>query len=392
MIYLDNNATTRVLDSVVKAMLPYFTENFANPASAYGQFSGSAQHVAGARAELASLLDADSGDQMVVTSGATEANNLALLGSARAAPDRRHIVISAIEHPSVMETARFLASIGYDLTILPVSRSGVVLIEDLRSQLREDTLFVSIMLANNETGAVQPIAEASALVKEFDPEILFHTDATQAVGKIPVFLNTDLTSVDLLSLSAHKFHGPKGVGSLFVRNSDSISRIIHGGGQQDGLRSGTENPALLIGMVTALRNADENFARYAEIEELRDRIQTEFAALWPRSYTLSFNSPRLPNTLNQCMLGVDGDELVDRLAARGIAIATGSACSHGATKPSYVVEAMGVRHNEAKCCIRISLSLESSDRDIDVLIDTVAAILLELPQELSSTDLRDRPR
>lgn len=230
MIYFDNNSTTRVFESTVEAMRPFFTETFANPASALAQFGGVGKTITAGKSKLVKVLGADAADQFVITSGATESNNLALLGAVRANPRRRHIVVSSIEHPSVMEVAERLGAEGYRLSVLPVSRDGVVLSEVLPCLLSADTLLVSIILANNETGVIQPLRALAGLVKEYDPEILVHTDATQAIGKIPVDLSGELADIDLLSLSAHKFHGPKGTGALFVRDADTLVPIVHGGG------------------------------------------------------------------------------------------------------------------------------------------------------------------
>jgi len=236
MVYFDNNSTTRVFESTLDAMRPFLTRDFANPASAIAQFCGLAKAVGVQKSILAKSLRADEATQFVITSGATESNNLALLGAARANPARRHVVISSIEHPSVMEVADSLRADGYRLDILPVSPNGVIQGSELVPVLCRDTLLVSVMLANNETGVIQPLRELANTVKKYDPGILVHTDATQAVGKIPVDLSDELADIDLLSLSAHKFHGPKGVGALFIRDADSLSPILYGGGQQNKLR------------------------------------------------------------------------------------------------------------------------------------------------------------
>lgn len=365
MIYLDNNATTRVLESVANAMRPYLVAQFSNPASAISQFNGLAQSVVLAKAEFAKSLGLESADQIVITSGATEANNLALLGAARANPERRHIVASVIEHPSVLETVKFMESTGYRITLLPVSPDGRVQIDQLRAVLSSDTLMVSLMLANNETGVIQPVSEAATMIKDYDHGILVHTDATQALGKIPVDFRRQLEHVDLASLSAHKFHGPKGVGALIVRLTGCVAPLFHGGGQQAALRPGTENPAGLIGMMAALRATSNSADIWNRTRALRDRIQQQITAGFPDARVLGATSPRLPNTVNVCLPGVDGDDLVDRMAVKSIAISTGSACSHGAQKPSYVVTAMGLDHVEARSCVRISLSIETTADEIE---------------------------
>ncbi len=376
MIYLDNNATTRVLDEVADAMRPYLTEHFANPASAIGAFAGLPRAVASAKTTMARILGADNADQLVVTSGATESNNLAIQGAARANPRRRHLITSAVEHPSVLEVVSFLESTGYRVTRLPVTADGVVRPVDVQAALSPDTLLVSLMLANNETGVIQPVGKIARLVKDRHPAILVHTDATQAVGKISINLRDEFASVDLLSFSAHKFHGPKGVGALFVRDAISIAPILHGGGQQLGLRPGTENPAALIGMTTALAALTAQTGRYGAIEGLRNEIQRRILTLHPGAFALGAAVTRLPNTLSICLPGMEGGDLVDRSAAAGIAISTGSACAHGANKPSHVMLAMGLSHAHADCCIRVSLSVETTPRDAEAFLNVIGTLII----------------
>ena len=228
MIYLDNNSTTRVFESTVDAMLPFLTQQFANPASALAHVNGINRRLQVEKNRLAKLMGGDSGDQFIITSGATESNNLALTGAARANRTRRHLVVSTIEHPSVLETCEQLGAEGLQITRVPVDGLGVVEVSALLRALTSETLLVSVMLANNETGVIQPVQVLAEAVKRCDPAILVHTDATQAVGKIPIDLSTLHSDVDLLSLSAHKFHGPKGTGALFVRDSELLAPLVHG--------------------------------------------------------------------------------------------------------------------------------------------------------------------
>jgi cysteine desulfurase len=374
MIYFDNNATTRVFEGVADAIRPYLTEQFANPASAMGQFGGVSRDIAVAKSILAETLGADSGDQIVITSGATEANNLALLGAARANPRRRHLITSVIEHPSVLEVMAFMESTGYLVTRIPVTADGLVSPKEVRLALTADTLLVSVMLANNETGVIQPVGEIARLVKAHDTAILVHSDATQAVGKIPIDLGDDLSAVDLLSFSAHKFHGPKGVGALFVREANAIAPLFFGGGQQFGLRPGTENPALIIGMKAALVGLTSAQEPYLAVSRLRDEIQRRILSLHAGAFALGVSRPRLPNTLSLCLPGIEGADLVDSLANLGIAISTGSACAQGANKPSYVMLAMGLSHAQAGRCIRISLSIETTQFDVESLMDAISSL------------------
>lgn len=375
MIYFDNNSTTRVFDNVADAMRSYLTERFANPASAIAQFEGIPQAIQAEKKRLCEALGADETRQFVITSGATESNNLALLGAARARRERRHLIVSSIEHPSVMEVCELLQRDGYRISKLPVNSEGVVNETALDGMISAETLLVSVMLANNETGVIQPVGSVAEAVRRRDPAVLIHTDATQAIGKMPVDLSGDLAEVDLLSLSAHKFHGPKGTGALFVRDADILVPILHGGGQQDGLRAGTENPAGIIGMVTALTTLLSDSLGFARVTTLRGRLETGILAAYPKTVVLGASAKRLPTTLNVCLPDIDAEEFVDQMAARDIAISTGSACSYGARKPSYVALAHGLSYEQAKSCIRLSLSIESTEQEVDLFLYEFAALV-----------------
>lgn len=372
MIYLDNNATTRVSEEAIAAMRQFLVSDFANPSSAIGRFLGVDRAMVAAKNKIAAVLKIDSPDQLCITSGATEANNLALLGAARGDPERRHVIVSSIEHPSVLEVADHLERAGYRITRLPVTSDGLVTSSSLQSALSADTLLVSVMLANNETGVIQPIASLANAVKQTDSAILFHTDATQAVGKVPINLEDDLASVDLLSFSAHKFSGPKGVGGLFARDTRRLQPITFGGGQQLGLRPGTENPALVAAMSAALSSVAHQ--DYARVVGLRDLAESELFSRFEGARVLGQGAPRLPNTSKVYLPGQDGDEVVDALAASGVAISTGSACAHGAKKPSHVALAMGLSFTEAQQCVRVSLAFDTSERDIREFVRAIAAI------------------
>jgi cysteine desulfurase len=241
------------------------------------------------------------------------------------------------------------------------------------------------MLANNETGVIQPLHEIANLVKGYNPRILVHTDATQAIGKLPVDLTGGLGSVDLLALSAHKFHGPKGVGALFVRDRETLAPLFFGGGQQAGLRPGTENPAAVIGMVMALTTMAAKTKRLEDTRTLRNLAEARARAFYPGATALGADIPRLPNTLNLCLPGVPAGELVDKLAARGVAISTGSACSHGAQRPSHVLLAMGLSHTAAECCIRISLSVETTRSEVESFLELLAEALRPVEAEVENS-------
>jgi cysteine desulfurase len=368
MIYLDNNATTRGFEEVADAMRLYLGVRFANPASAIGEFEGIGRAIASAKSTVGKHLGLPDGNTLVITSGATEANNLAILGAARANPSRRHLAVSAVEHPSILEVARHLESTGYRLSILPVSAAGMVDANEVAKVVTSDTLLVSIMLANNETGVINPVKGLAERVKASDPDVLFHTDATQAVGRMPIDLTEELAGVDLLSLSAHKFHGPKGVGALFVRDRTRIAPILFGGGQQSGLRSGTENPASVVGMATALSHRGLSPAAFGRVRQLRDQLEIRLLKLAPTAFILGAGVPRLPNTSFLCLPGISGGDLVDHMAAEQIAISAGSACMHGAQSPSYVAMAMGLSHELAQACVRISLSIETTPAELEAFL------------------------
>jgi cysteine desulfurase len=375
MIYLDNNATTRVLPDVLAAMLPYFGEAYFNPSSAAGALLDAGRPLREAREYLARLIDC-SPEEIVITSGATESNNWALQSVARRAvyeTGRCHIVISAIEHPSVLEVASLLAEKipGVEVDHAPVTIDGVLELVAYEELLRPDTALVSVMLANNESGAIQPIPEAAAIAKRISPKCIVHTDATQAVGKIGVSLQTDLHDVDLLSLSAHKFHGPKGIGAVFIRTGISLDPLLYGGGQEGGLRAGTENPALAAGMAKAaeLAHAAIGACRMAGLRDLFESMLVTHGAK-----VLGSGASRLPNTSLALFPETDAEMLVGRLLEAGFATSTGSACSSGSDTPSHVVLAMGIDYSAASGALRISLSRETTANEILMLRDELTKL------------------
>ncbi len=378
LIYLDNNATTRVDPSVVQAMMPYWSESYLNPSSVAGEMFGASSPLLEARQALASLLGGEP-DEFVLTGGATEANNWALqsiVAEALRDTGKCHITISAIEHPSIMETVQTLAewhpSLKVDL--LPVDQQGVIRVDALKELVTRETSLVSIMLANNETGVIQPIAEAATIVKQLNPACVFHTDATQAVGKIPINLDEELGLVDLLSLSAHKFHGPKGIGALFVRSSVRLDPWMHGGTQQGGRRAGTENPAAAAGLGAAIRLLGGNpgiLSNAAAIQALRDQFEASITNFNSSIRVLGEDAPRLPNTSLLLFSDLEGDIVVHRLLEQHIVTATGSACSNGSDRPSHVVTAMHVPFTKSGNAVRFSFAWSSSSEDVAI---TIAAL------------------
>jgi cysteine desulfurase len=354
-IYLDYNATTPLAPEVLEAMLPYLREDFGNPSSIrqYGRRTKSA--ILEARETLACFLSA-SASEIVFTASGTEADNLAILGVVAAeeeeARPRRHLVTSTIEHHAVLNVMRHLEKKGFSVTYVPVDRSGRVVASAVLQALRPETLLVSIMSANNETGAIQPVRELARASHEAGA--LFHTDAVQACGKIEV--DVERSGPDLLSLSAHKLYGPKGVGALYVRKGTPFKPVFRGGGQERSRRPGTENVAGIVGLAEAARRAGALLTEEsARLEALREEIEVSVLRQIPGSHLNGEGAERTPNTANFRFDDVDGEELVKRLDREGFALSTGAACSAGAIAPSHVLIAMGLTPHEVQGSIRVSL-------------------------------------
>jgi cysteine desulfurase len=375
MIYLDNNATTRVLPEVLDAMLPYFTEAYFNPTSVAGGLYDVGKPLREARERVADLISC-SPEEIFLTSGATESNNWVMQSVVRRAVRKTgkcHLVVSAIEHPSVLEVATYLAETegGVEVDLVPVTCDGIVNLDAFKALLRSDTALVSVMLANNETGVIQPLAQVATLAKEISPTCIVHTDATQAVGKITVNLESEFHNVDLLSLSAHKFHGPKGLGALFIRCGATIEPLLHGGGQQGSARPGTENPALAAGIAKAAEIAATQLDDRS-MSELRDYFEESLDELGVT--ILGRGVPRLPNTSLLLLGDIDAEMLIHQLLEVGFATSTGSACSSGSDTPSHVVLAMGINYSSAFSALRISLSQESTQNDISKFLDVLMTL------------------
>ena len=373
MIYLDNNATTQPTARVVEAMLPYLTECYFNASASTAAFTGADKPRCEAAAAMAMLLNAEEPDCFTFTSGATESNNWVFSSFARGCKAGR-VLVSAVEHASVSEPAAELARSGFEIVEVPVDAQGVVLLDALRDALREDTALVSVMAANNETGVLEPIPEIGRLIRELCPAALFHTDATQAVGKIPVDLQGDWQDVDLLSFSAHKFHGPKGIGGLYIRPGIELEPMILGGGQERGLRSGTTNTPALAGLAAAA--AEACGLKQQTLRDLRDTFESRLEQELPEAVIHSRDVTRLPNTSYFSLPGMLGEEMVGALAAAGIIVGTGAACSAGAIQSSKTLSSMGVAHDIAVAGLRVSLSRSSTLQDLTDLIVQLKAIHL----------------
>ena len=373
-VYADSNATTPIAPEVLEAMIPYFMDAFYNPSAISGRAYGIDSAIAKARRTVAEFLGTSDAKEIAFTSCATESNNWAIFGTTRANPEQRHIITSQVEHPSILEACKSLCKNGYDVTFLSVDSDGNLSPDELMDSLRPDTLLVSLMAANNETGVIFPVDHLSAAVKERDPIIIFHTDATQYVGKLPVNLNREFEHVDLMSFSAHKFHGPKGVGGLFIRKGTPLSPILYGGNQENGRRSGTENVPGIIGLAEACKLADRNIENLQRVSSLRDQLERELLELFPTSLINGKKANRLPNTLNIAFKDNDSETLLHLLSQSGVYAANGSACSTGSLDYSHVLSAMQVPYDYIAGSIRFSLSHLNSPEDVKIIVEKMKQI------------------
>ena len=375
-IYLDNNATTQVAPEVLEEMLPYLREYYGNPSSMHtfgGQLHQKVEH---ARERVARLIGADP-EEIIFTSCGTESDNTAIMSAAESLPQKRHIITTRVEHPAVLNFCRHLARKGYRITFLAVDHHGQLNTDELARAIDEDTLLVTIMHANNEVGNIFPIAEIGSLLRERG--IIFHTDAVQAAGKIP--MNMKELPVDMVSLSGHKLHAPKGIGVLYVRKGTRFSPYLIGGHQEKGRRAGTENVSSIIGLGKACEMAEEKLSEESQrISHLRDKLE---GALVQRCLDVKINgdvAARLPNTTNLSFEYVEGEAILLRLNEYGICASSGSACSSGSLEPSHVLRAMGVPFTAVHGSVRFSLSRYTSEAEIDRVIDVMPGIILNLRQ------------
>lgn len=374
-IYLDNAATTRVSDTALSAMLPYFQEQYGNPSSLYAFGQEAKEALERARETVAGLLNCEAGE-IIFTSGGSEADNQAIRSAAAigARAGKRHIISTAFEHHAVLHTLSKLEKEGFEVTLLDVHENGVVRPEELVSAIRPDTCLVTVMYANNEIGTIQPIAEIGRICRE--KGVLFHTDAVQAAGHIHI--DVQAQNIDLLSLSAHKFHGPKGVGALYARRGIALSNLIEGGAQERGKRAGTENTAAVMGMAAALEEACRNMeGNGARMTALRDRLISGLSQI-PHSVLNGDAEHRLPGNVNFCFEGIEGESLLLLLDDRGICASSGSACTSGSLDPSHVLLAIGRPHEVAHGSLRLTLSEETSEADIDYAIKAVKEVVAYL--------------
>lgn len=393
LIYADNNATTAIAPEALEAMLPYLRDEYFNPSSMYDPAARVAEALRKARQEAAALVGAPDPRNLFFTSCATESNNWALFGAAAAAPARRHVITTAVEHPSVLEPARELARRGCEVTFLGVNSRGELSLDEFVKALRPDTLIVSIMSANNETGVRFPVAELARIAKETDPAILFHTDATQSVGKVPVDLAGELRHVDFLSFSGHKLHAPKGVGALFIRSGAPLRPLLLGGHQERGRRAGTENVPHIAAFGAACRVAMERLPEEVRVRELRDRLEARVRESVPFLEVNGGGAERLPNTLNLAVHFIEGESILAQLNSYGICASSGSACTSGSLEPSHVLRAMKVPFTALHGSVRFSFSRYTTREETERIAERFPEVARSLRRISPYWDsARDAPR
>ena len=370
-IYADNAATTSVSAEVLEAMLPYFKEGYGNPSSLYSIARKSAKAVEESRAKIAELLGAKP-NEIYFTASGSEADNWAIKGAARASIAKgRHIITSKIEHHAVLNTMKALEKEGFEITYLGVGEDGLVDPDEFRAALRTDTILATVMLANNEIGTIEPVGKLAAIAHE--RKVPFFTDAVQAVGHIPV--NVAQLGVDMLALSGHKINAPKGIGALYIKNGTRVLNLIDGGGQERGRRGGTENVAYIVGLARALETAVARIPELERVRALRDRLIRGLTSAIPYSRVNGTLQSRLPGNANISFEFIEGESLVLLLDMAGIAASTGSACSSASLEPSHVLLAIGLPADKAHGSLRLTLSHETTDADVDYILEKVPPIV-----------------
>ncbi len=372
-VYADNAATTALSEKVLNKMMPYLTTVYGNPSSLYMIGSEAKDAVEEARETVANLIGAEHPAEIYFTSGGSESDNWAIKGVATALmkKGKKHIITSKFEHHAVLHTCKALEKQGFEVTYLDVYENGIVKPEDVKNALRDDTALVTIMYANNEIGTIQPIAEIGKICRE--AKVLFHTDAVQAMGNVPINVVED--NIDLLSLTAHKFHGPKGCGALYVRRGVRPDILIDGGAQEKGRRAGTENVAGIVGLAEALKIAVETMEeRKEKLTKMRNRLIDGLLKI-ERSRLNGDREKRLPGNMNMCFEGIEGESLLLKLDLAGISASSGSACTSGSLDPSHVLLSIGLPHEIAHGSLRISFSDNNTEEDVDYILETVPGIV-----------------
>ena len=374
VIYVDNNATTQVAPEVMEEILPYFNEFYGNPSSMHSFGGQVGRKLLEARADVAALIGA-APEEIIFTGCGTESDSTAIWAAIRSYPDKKHIITSRVEHPAVKNLFEYLSKNGYRVTFVPVDRQGCLDLDYLYKNLSDDTAIASIMWANNESGVIFPLEEISQAVKEHG--VVFHTDAIQAVGKIPIDLKN--IDVDMLSLSGHKFHGPKGIGALYVRKGTKFFPFLIGGHQEGGRRGGTENVVSIIGLGKASQLAADHLEKdITRVKELRDKLENELLKRVPKAFINGDHKNRLPNTTSIAFEYVEGESILLMMDEFGICASSGSACTSGSLEPSHVLRAMGVPFTAAHGSIRFSLSVYNTKEEIDFIIEKLPPIIERL--------------
>lgn len=389
-IYVDNAATTKMSQEVINSMLPYFDQIYGNPSSLHSEGQIASEALDKARKTISSCIGCNPAE-IIFTSGGSESDNQAIISAAKLGEKKgkKHIVSTAIEHHAVLHTLKKLQKNGFDVTLVEVPENGIVKADDIKQAIRDDTCLVSVMYANNEIGTIQPIKQIGELCAERG--IIFHTDAVQAVGHIRIDVQND--HIDMLSLSAHKFHGPKGVGALYVRRGIATASIIEGGAQEKGRRAGTENLPSIVGMATALELCCKNINQNSEkLIKLRNKIIDGLSSI-PHSVLNGDLQSRLPGNINFCFEGIEGESLLLLLDDKGISASSGSACTSGSLDPSHVLLAIGRIHDIAHGSLRISLSEENTEEEAEYIISSVKEVV-EYLRSISPVwrDLQNRKR
>ena len=376
MIYLDNSATTQPCPACVRAMTEVLTDCWGNPSSVYELGINAAHRLRQARQAVAAALGAEP-DRVFFTSGGTEADNWAILSAAERLGKRgRHIITTAVEHHAVLHPMQKLEAKGFEVTYLQPDHDGNITVEELKKALRPDTILVSVMMVNNETGAVMPIADMVKATRRAAPLALFHTDAVQAAGHIKIDVKAE--NIDMLSLSAHKFHGPKGIGMLYAKKGINLYTLIEGGAQERGKRAGTENVPAIMGMAAAFKEANENIDKnFGYVKSLRDKLAQGLSKI-PHSKINGDISKGLAGTLNMCFEGIEGESLLLLLDDRGISASSGSACTSGSLDPSHVLLALGLPHEVAHGSLRISLSEYNTEEEVEHILKNVPEVVAYL--------------
>ena len=374
-IYADNAATTRMSEAAIKAMVECARETYGNPSSLYLTGQKAKETLEKARADVASVINAEP-REILFTSGGSEADNQAILSAAAlgAKKGKKHVISTAFEHHAVLHTLQKLEKQGFEVTLLPVHENGIVVPEELEAAIRPDTCLVTVMFANNEIGTIQPIRQIGAICRAHG--VIFHTDAVQAIGHLPIDVQAD--NIDMLSASAHKFHGPKGSGFLYAKKGIVLTNLIEGGAQERGKRAGTENVPGIVAMAAALKEAAAGMeANAAKLTGLRDRLIAGLSKI-PHSALNGDSAQRLPGNVNFCFEGIEGESLLLLLDDRGISASSGSACTSGSLDPSHVLLAIGRVHDVAHGSLRLTLGEDATEEDVDYIIESVAAVVERL--------------